>query len=183
MASRQGQRQVAAALKLVAGRNKPGGQQAKKPPQKAANGAAGKKRKAGVLKDKGAQQYNYDDGHGDGFEVEGEDDIHEVDPNVVNGRLPVPVERPKMQSRYPPEAAGQGTDDEEEDEKDALEDPRGQGSTRGSTGTGLQSGQSHVSRGVEDGEGFGEEEDPNPPRSGSHRTSELAKCLFVSCIV
>lgn len=174
----QGQKAVAAAMKLQAARNKEG-QQAKKPEGNPAKGAAAKKKKAGqgVVKDKGAKQY-YDDGHGEGFEGQGEDGIHEVDPNVVNGRLP--EKRPRMQPVFPP-VFDSRTDDDEEDEKDRLEDPTCRGSTRGSTG--LQSGQSHVSRGGENGPAEEVEEDPYPARSGSLRPSELAKSSLVSCII
>lgn len=162
----QGQKAVAAAMRLQAGRNKEG-QQAKKQ-------AEGKKKKAGkgVVKDKEAKQY-YDNGHGEGFEGQGEAGIIEVDPNVVNGRLP--EKRPRMQSLYPPvEETGSRTDDDDQDEKDRLEDPTCKGSTRGSSG--LQSGQSYVSRGGENGPAEEDEEDPYPARSGSNRSSELAKC-------
>lgn len=166
----QGQKAVAAAMRLQAGRNKEG-QHAKKP--------EGKKKKAGrgVVKDKGAKQYSQDDGHGEGFETLGEDGIHEVDPDVVNGRIH--EKRPRMQPLFPP-GSGSRTDDDEQDEKDSLEDPTCKGSTRGSSGR--QSGQSHVSRGGENGPAKEVEEDPYPARSGSNRPSELAKCSLVSCI-
>lgn len=168
----QGQKAVAAAMRLQAGRNKEG-QQAKKP-------AEGKKKKAGrgVVKDKGAKQFSQDDGHGEGFEGLGEGGIHEVDPDVVNGRIH--EKRPRMQPLFPPETGSRTDDDEPEDEKDRLEDPTCKGSTRGSSGR--QSGQSHVSRGGENGPAEEVEEDLYPPRSGSNRPSELAKCSLVSCI-
>lgn len=174
----QGKRLVAAAMKKTA--------EAKAVAQKAAvekpgakGAAAGKKKKkgAGAIRDKGAETY-YNDGHGEGFE---EDDIHEVDPNVVSGRIPV-QERPQMQSLFKDDNDGATDDDEPDHDKDALVDPRGRGSTHGSTG--LQSGQSHVSRGGEN-ELEGEvEEDPHPAKNGTQRrTSELAKWTSVSCII
>lgn len=167
----QGQKAVDAAMKLQAAQNKED-KNAKKP-------SGGKKKKAGqgVVKDKAAKQY-YDDGHGEGFEGQGENGIHEMDVNVVNGSLP--KKRPRMQPVFPP-VFDSRTDDDEEDEKDRLKDPTCRGSTRGSSG--LQSGQSHVSRGGENGPAAEVEEDPYPARSGSVRPSELAKCSLVSCII
>lgn len=168
----QGQKAVAAAMKLqAAAKKKEGLKNAKKPSE-------GKKKKTGqgVVKDKAAEEY-YDNGHGEGFEGQGEDGIHEVDPNVLNGRLP--EKRPRMKPLFP--VSGSRTDDDEQDERDRLEDPTCKGSTRGSTGQ--LSGQSYVSRGGENGLAEEVEEDPYPARSGSLRPSELAKCSLVSCII